>query len=343
MYKIGIIGHFGIGKNLLNGQTIKTKNLTEALKDKFGASEVLIVDTHNIKKNGISIFKGIINLFKQCDNIIMLPAHNGLKVFAPFLSNINRVYKRKLHYVVVGGWLAEDIKNNSILSSSLMKFDYIYVETKTMKTSLEDQGFSNIKIMPNFKKLEILTEKDMAYSVNEPYKICTFSRVMKEKGIEDIVKAVEDINSKSNRTLFRLDIYGAVDKNQIEWFEELKTRFPEYICYKGMVPYDGSVQVLKDYYALIFPTKFYTEGIPGTILDAYAAGVPVVASEWESCNDIMFDGFTGLVYDFDSYEALKKSLKYIADNVELWNSLKANCTEEAEEYTAERIIDIMKF
>ena len=44
MKLVGIIGHFGFGLNMLNGQTIKTKIVTKALEDRFGNDEVLKVD-----------------------------------------------------------------------------------------------------------------------------------------------------------------------------------------------------------------------------------------------------------------------------------------------------------
>ena len=44
--RISVIGHFGTGLNLLNGQTIKTKIVTEELERRFGLDEVLKIDTH---------------------------------------------------------------------------------------------------------------------------------------------------------------------------------------------------------------------------------------------------------------------------------------------------------
>ena len=66
--------------------------------------------------------------------------------------------------------------------------------------------------------------------------------------------------------------------------------------------------MLKNYFLLAFPTKFYTEGIPGTILDAYAAGVPVIASKWESFFDVIEEGKTGIGYEFDNQKELEKIL-----------------------------------
>ena len=44
--KVSILGHFGEGVNLLNGQTVKTKIITEELQNQLGQDQVLKIDTH---------------------------------------------------------------------------------------------------------------------------------------------------------------------------------------------------------------------------------------------------------------------------------------------------------
>ena len=129
----------------------------------------------------------------------------------------------------------------------------------------------------------------------KPLSLCTFSRVMKEKGIEDVVNAVKTVNDHFGRTVYTLDIYGQVDSAQTEWFNELKSIFSSYIKYGELVPFDKSVEVLKNYFALLFPTYYEGEGFAGTLLDAMAAGVPVIASDWRYNTEIVNEK-TGYVY-----------------------------------------------
>lgn len=333
---IGVIGHFGLGLDMLNGQTIKTKIVTNALEDRVGNDEVLKVDTHGGIKTYLKLPFEIIRLLKCCKNIIIFPAHNGVRVIVPMLLSLNIFYHRKTHYVVIGGWLSKMCERHLLLTILLKKIDYIYVETRTMKKTLERQGFRNVLVMPNFKDLQILDKP--VYSDNGPLKLCTFSRVVKEKGIEDAVKSVEIINTEYGKVVFKLDIYGPVDPNQIEWFNKLKTDFPDYINYKGSVQFDQTVDVLKNYFALLFPTKFYTEGIPGTILDAYAAGVPVIASKWESFSDLIDDGVTGIGFKFDDFDGLVSVLRNIANHPDSIDDLKTSCINRAKQFKPEEII-----
>ena len=338
MKKMSIIGHFGIGKTLLNGQTIKTKIISDELCNQFGNNDVLKIDTHGGIKSLIKAPFHVFKALRKSKNVIILPAHNGLRVYAPLLTFFNHFYERKLHYVVIGGWLPSFLEKQKKLSKSLKAFNYIYVETNTMKTALKQQGFNNIIVMPNCKKLEILDESELVYQESEPYKLCTFSRVMKEKGIEDAVNVIKAINQKNGKTIFTLDIYGQVESNQTEWFDALQKSLPKYIKYGGLVPFDRSTEILKNYYALLFPTSYEGEGFAGTVIDAYAAGIPVLASDWKYNKEIIIDHYTGLTYKTRQFEDFRNKLLWIYEHQKEWNLMKINCLNEAENYTPEKVI-----
>ena len=341
MLKVSVIGHFGFGQEVLNGQTVKTKILTEELERSLGADSVKKIDTHGGAKRLLTIPFSVWKALKSSENVIMLPAHNGLRVIAPIMIFFNRFFKRKLHYSVIGGWLPSFIESRHRLEKSLKKFDNIYVETTTMKRALEARGFSNITVVPNCKELNVLSEDELSYEYSEPYRLCTFSRVMKEKGIEDAIDAVRSVNERLGRTVFSLDIYGPVDPSQTEWFDSLKESFPEYVSYGGSVPFDKSVEVLKDYFALLFPTRFYTEGIPGTVIDAYAAGVPVISAKWESFADLVDEGITGVGYKFNDRTDLEQVLYNISTNCNGILSMKKECLIKAKRYVPEVAVKVI--
>ena len=164
---------------------------------------------------------------------------------------------------------------------------------------------------------------------------------MKEKGIEDAVNAVKAVNDVIGRTVYTLDIYGQIDKEQTGWFAKLQTKFPGYVKYKGLVPFDKTTEVLKDYFLLLFPTKFYTEGIPGTVIDAYAAGVPVVCSKWQSFADLV-DDTVGYGYEFSSGVALENLLKKIyIEDIDKILAMKKVCILKSKQYMPEKVVEIL--
>lgn len=337
MSRVAVIGHFGIGLNLANGQTIKTKIVTEEV-ERYCNEKAMLVDAHGGAKAIIPVILGCIKALKHCDNIILMLTENGLKVSIPVLSFFNKLFHKRLHYVVVGGWLPEFLKQQPGLIKKLKSFHMIYVETNNMRMLLEEMGFINVVVMSNCKRLKIVSEPEIC---EKPYKLCTFSRVMKEKGIEDAVNAVILANETLGETAYQLDIYGQVDSGQTEWFEKLRESFPEYIKYCGLVKFDQSTKVLKQYFALLFPTYYEGEGFAGTAIDAFSAGVPVLASDWKYNNEVIIAGINGRLFEPHNVEEIKKCLIEMVKNPEAWQMMRNRCIADAHKYEPDNVMKIL--
>lgn len=274
-------------------------------------------------------------------HIIIMPAYKGVHLIAPLIVLLNIPFRRKLHYVVIGGWLPEYVCKYPILRMAVRKFDVIYVETQYMLDALAREGYKNTKLMPNFKPIKILDAKNRISSDTPPLPLCTFSRVMKEKGIEDAIFAVRKCNEALDRMVFQLDIYGLIQKGQEQWFEQLMSQQPNEIHYCGIIPYDKSSEVLEKYFALLFPTHFWTEGFPGTLIDAMAAGVPPIASNCPSNKELIADGTTGMLYTFGDIGQLTDRLILCASHPELINNMRPACLKKAGEYLPENVIKVL--
>lgn len=340
MKKAGICGPFN-GKQ--GGQTVKVRIIASELKKIFGNDEIMSVDTSGgLKTIWKQLWKAVA-LMKQCENIIICLSANGVRIFLPFLAFLNmfRRRQRRLHYVVIGGWLPEFVKKRKSLGRCLNKFHYVYVETSTMKRAMEAQGYRNVVVMPNSKDLPVLSEDELVYPEGIPLKLCTFSRVVEGKGIEDAVQITERVNNQLGYMAFTLDIYGPIQEEDKEWFENIQKNFPKHVNYKGCADADKSVEILRNYFALLFPTHFYTEGIPGTIIDAYAAGLPVIASKWESYSDVIEEGKTGIGYEFDNTKAFEDVLTQAINNPKMLSEMKLNCIAEANKFRTNKVIQVL--
>mgnify|MGYP000020190196 FL=1 len=337
MYKVAICGHFGGNKKFFDGQTTKTKNLYEVLAEKYGENEIYVIDTYNWRKNPFMLLKKCVTASKKSKNIIILPAHNGVKVFVPLFTRLKKIFNFSLFYDVIGGWLPSFVKDKKGLQKNLKKIDKIFVETNRMQKELQNLGFNNIEKMVNFKSIKPIKENEIKKDFKQPYHICTFSRVMEEKGIEDIIRVVRSINTKEKKVVYELDIYGQVDKNYEEKFKSIQKDMPEYIKYKGCIDSSMSKETLKNYYLLIFPTKFKTEGIPGTIIDAYFSGLPVVATNWENATEIVDNEKTGYIIKMNDLNELEKKLLFCLDNVEV-EKMRKKALDKAQEYVSTNAI-----
>lgn len=238
---------------------------------------------------------------------------------------------------MIGGNLDLYVSKYPKFKKYLNSFQINWVETAGMKDKLENQAIKNCEVMPNFKRLSI-ADREEEIEFSEPYCFCIFSRVMKEKGIEDAIDAIQSINEDAGRVICSLDIYGRIDDGYVERFEKVLKQVTNAIQYKGMVPYDKSVDAIKDYYALLFPTYWKGEGFPGTIVDAFSAGLPVIATNWNCNDEIIENKKNGLLYPNLEIKNLKEAICWLIDNKDEMNEFKNNCLISAEKYQPDEYI-----
>ena len=330
MGRICVCGHFAFGKNKLNGQTVKTKITASALEEFYGRDKLMYIDTAGLPCL-LLLLPRLIKAAALCNHIIILPAYKGLRVVVPILAFLRIFFSFKTHHLLIGGWLANFLEGKPFLEKCYSSVvTYIYAETTVSCQALRDRGYVQAMVLPNYKQLRISDPSDLPQiNAEKGLKVCTFSRVMKRKGIEDAVNAVCKANEILGREVYTLSIYGQVEPGEEAWFETLKQNLPSCANYGGMIPFDESTNVLKNYFALLFPTQFYTEGVPGTIIDAYASGLPVISARWQSFSDVVDEGETGYGYPLGDTTALIDLLVDFAKEPEKILSLRPHCIERA--------------
>lgn len=341
MRKISIIGNFDIKNNSYNGQTIKTRIVADELESLYGASEIKRIDTAGGKSVVLRLLFQLFGCVVRSRNVIILPAQNGIKVILPLVVIYNLLFRRRIHYVVIGGWLAELLQRNRWLLPFAKRLHMICPETQNMKTALAALGLHRVKVMPNCKPLHILSADELAGCNLRPMRFCIFSRITPTKGIDDAVQAVSLANEKAGSTIATLDLYGNVEEADRAWFETLQTKIPNFVKYCGKVAFDKSVYTLKEYTALLFPTYYPGEGLAGTVIDAFAAGLPVVASDWHDNANIITDGKNGFVFPTHDVNRLAEIILDIYKCQDSLVPMKLNCIHSAQAYLPPFVIKII--
>lgn len=342
MYKVGICGHFAFGRDKVSGQIDKTLNTRTALVNALGEKEVACLDSCEWEKKPLSMIRGCRRLLKNCSNIVMLPSKRGVYVF-PFLFEFFNFSKRKkLHYVVIGGWLPEYAEKSGFLRRRLRKIDRIYCEIPDVVNKMTVMGFSNVVYMPNFRKVSSRAEDEMEIPGGEPFRLCTFSRIMKAKGVDKAVEAVLKVNHDLGRRAYTLDIYGGVEPDYEAEFAALKEKFGDDVTYKGIAKgSEEAFNAINGSLAVLFPTTYNGECAAGTVIDAFAAGVPVIATDWKYNSSMIHDEYDGILYDYNHPERLAEILEDILIHPEALIEMKKNCLERARDFDADTVINIL--
>lgn len=334
---VAIIGHFGGKEAFMDGQTVKTKILYEELR-RSTQWNIQKVDTYYKRKNPIKLIWDTLRCLVTCRDVIVLLSGNGMRLYFPVLAAMSGLFGLRVYHDVIGGNLDTYVDRYPKFRKYLNSFRVNWVETQVLRRKLEDRGITNARVIPNFKRLNVAGEDTLAQTAAAPFRFCTFSRVMKEKGIEDAVTAVENINREAGRTLCALDIYGKVDDGYTQRFGELMSGVTDAVQYRGIVPFDKSVEAIRDYYALLFPTYWDGEGFAGTLVDAFSAGLPVIATDWNCNGEIVENGVTGLLYPSEEYATLEEAIRWAIGNTDSVLGMKRACVRAAQGYQPEQYI-----
>ncbi len=317
---ICVIGHFGGKEKCTDGQTIKTREISNYLVD--NGFDVDIVDTYVIKKNPLRFFVNVRNGVRQNDAVIVLLSSRGYSILTPYLIRLCRRYNKRIFDFVIGGTRYKLFDNNKRLMKKAACYTKIYVETDRIRCEYEKRGLSNVEVLPNFKRIKrFLAKKD--YIKKGELRCCVFSRIIREKGIEEAMGGIKLANMAKDGISYYLDIYGKIDEKYRGKFDNL-IRKSNNVFYKGIVEQSKSSEVLKDYDVLIFPSYWHGEGFPGTLIDAIFASLPIVATDWNDNPSILGNEKNGLIVKIKSPEEIADAIMRLAHDRSLFLNISSN-------------------
>ena len=336
--RIGFIGRIDPDETMVDGQTVKTRTLYRYLVRRFGASNIRVVDTRDYRRETGRVVRELLRCLHECDDVVVLLSSGGRRTLFPILWLASTALGVRIYHDLIGGSLADDVEADpsGLLVHYLNSFEVNWVETRALADRLSALGVRNASHLPNFKDVDDVDVDPHAPPSGPPYRLCTLSRVTPEKGIDNAVRAVAAING-DGPPMVTLAVFGPIEPSYEERFRRLVDSVP-HVRYAGRVPPERAAAAVSGHFALIFPTEWTGEGVPGTIIDAMHAGLPVVASRWRYYCEMLQDGVTGLSYDFDRPELLEATIRELLALPEARIvSMRRALLERARAYTPEAV------
>ena len=335
MKKLAVIGQYGTGPKYLTGQAVKTVFITDWMKRRYGEDQIEIVNTYGWKKHPVRLVRSIAKAMKDCSNVMIFPAPHGVKVFPSLVSALNRFYRKRTFFIVIGGWLADFLKEHGGIRRATKKFYGVCAETKSLVEDLKAIGIDSSWYLPNCRDyVEITTTKD----IKEPLHVCTYSRVTKTKGMADAVQTVRKANAILGKDVFFLDVFGAVDGSYKDDFEKLCEENKDVMAYAGTRNADQTLETLKDRFALLFPTYYEGECFAGTVLDAFLSRTPIIANDWKFNSEVIRSGEDGFLYPFRDTEKAAEILVSLYRDSGLYERIQEGCKESAVKYSSDVVL-----
>ena len=332
-----VIGAFGFRGDQRNGQTVKTRLFMEAVSE-ITQQKICIVDTSDIRSQPHAVLYKILRAFATGKTIFILPAQRGIKYLLPLYLLLKAIYGNDVRYIVIGGWLPGFVEQNVKFVGYCAKLDGIYIETDNMAKALGSLGLNNVHTMPNFRSFNY-ADFSLEAPAGGPLSLVFFSRVMKTKGIETAIEAVSRIEQLFPGQV-TLDIYGDIREDYHECFMQLVDGRAPVVKYCGFLSPEPRTlyPTLSGYDAMVFPTFYEGEGLPGVVIDAFIAGVPVIASDWRYNREFITDNVTGRIFCLAEPESFENIITYYMAHRDELKDMRNHCLEEAQKYRMDHVV-----
>ena len=134
-----------------------------------------------------------------------------------------------------------------------------------------------------------------------------------------------------------LSIYGDPDRypSFVEELRELATGDPR-ISFPGAFPRNDLPDVMSELDVLVVPSRWY-ENAPGVIFEAFAARMPVVATNLKGMSEFVRHAQNGLLFELEDPRDLSRQLRRLREEPGLLERLRAGITpvKTTAEYASE--------
>lgn len=276
-----------------------------------------------IKKNDIHILRTHqyhANLYGRIAAIFA-----GVPVIIPsFHSRYMSPNKPKLHRMFLNFLLSlfshRLVAVSSAVSSDIMRYDRV----KAGKIKVIYNGVKIDDFNPDIPKTESRIKLGLPAS---NYIIGTVGRVKEEKGHKFLIEAVSGLKD--------VCIAIAGDGPLMKELKELSNRLGVKCVFMGMLPPEKIPVFLNSLDIFCFPSLW--EGFPSALVEAMAAGLPVVASDIPSSKEIIGDA--GIIVPPGSSRELGVSLRRLIDDEQLRNAIGRRASEKIKTFSIENTVN----
>lgn len=212
-------------------------------------------------------------------------------------------------------------KINELLDKATFKHcDLILPVSNWLSDSIieeTDLTKSSIKVVrtPQLKDIK----KKNQYDFKEEFRFIAVTNFVFQKKVKGMTEFIERFSDFLETRNIKIDIAGS---GQLEKkFQDIETKAINLLGYV-----DNIEEVYREYDGFIHFS--YLDAYPSTVLEAQAAGLPVIVNNCCGMKEQVEDGETGFIVDLDDEEEVKKKILKLKNSKELRKRLGKNGYEK---------------
>ena len=223
-------------------------------------------------------------------------------------------------FVFFHGWELEfqnrvDEKYKEFFLNSFGKAKKIFVLSPEFKNKILEWGYKGEVIV---EVTNVDTHLTQNFSFNqrvavlekrEPIKILFLARLIKEKGIFELVEAMETLSTRVEN----IELIVAGDGSDFKLLEQ-NIDEKSNIQLMGDVQGEEKIELFKQSHIYVLPS--YTEGLPISVLEAMLFGLPIITTRVGGLKYFIQEDKMGYLVESKSSQSLVEKIEYLINNRE---------------------------
>jgi glycosyltransferase involved in cell wall biosynthesis len=333
MKKLILIGAIRKGKEPNCGETMKNQLFVKRFEEVF--DKVIQVDTHHWQKRPWCLITALLSLlFNKGAKVVISSCDISAYRLIKFLYYVR--LKKDVFYWVVGGGFHELVKSGVINPKYYHYLKGIFVQSQDMVDELKNYGLTNARYIPNSKPVY---QFPIGNRNGDVMRFVFLSRIHEEKGCREIIECAKKMNDEGLRDKYSITFYGNIESKYENEFLNNITNIDN-IAYKGLLNLTTQTgyEELSKNDVFLFPTYYFNEGFPGVVIDAYIAGLPIIATNWHFNNQVVEDGVTGILIEPKNANALYETMMSFIQKKNDYNGMQKSCLQKANQYDVHAVL-----
>lgn len=269
---------------------------------------------------GLRTLWSVLTQLRHVDVVSYHASNRGMFTIGPFIVTLCRLAQKPIVLRVFGGgfgdfYLAQGRLKRAIIRRLILSADVVLLQTRRSIAQLQAHATGKLVWFSTY--IRQTAQPPVTISANTQGGRCSrfvfLGHLWRAKGIETMLEAAAHLPADC-----LIDIYGTPEDYTVA---EINARGMGRVRYCGFLTHDEVDARLWDYDCLVLPTFHPSEGYPGVIAEAYAHGLPVIATRWLAIPEIT-DESCGLLIEPRDTPAFIRAISALHEDPELWRRLK---------------------
>ncbi len=322
------------------------------LRKEIEAEGVQLIHTP-LKRGSLNLFDDIFYLFRliklyrrEKPNSVYHVAFKPI-LYGSLAAFLTRVPRCVNAFAGLGYLYASETFKVRFIRNMVMGFLKLIGSHKKFHYILQNKwDFQKIKSTLNLKEDQLslirgagIDVELFTYNKNEKNEIPIIthvSRLLKEKGIYELVEASKQLKDRGFK--FKIWVVGKLDIDNPHSIQEEEIKGWESEGLIEWLGYRTDIDQIYQQSDIAVLATYYGEGLPKSLLEACACGLPIVTTDHPGCLEVVEHENNGLIVPMKDSKAVAKALEKLLEDKDLRNKMAEQGRKRAETEFAEDII-----